>query len=159
MITKDINLHESGSGGEMAIVSNDLLIGESLYMQVYLALFGGNVEANTIGNELLSEERFDWWGNPLFFREVPTKQFNSNTERALQNVVLNSSGRLEIIQAVSTDLEYLNNLLNYTIDVSFPNLNHILISINFSQKSNLEDKVLQLLYNNAKNELIIEKII
>lgn len=159
MITKDINLHESGSGGEFSIVSNDLLFGESLYNQVYLALFGGNVEANTIGNELISEQRFDWWGNPLFFSEVQSKQFNSNTERALQTVVLNSSGRLTIIQAVNTDLEYLTRLLNYTIDVSFPKENHILIEVKFRKKDNLEDKVLQLLYNNAKDELIIEKII
>ena len=159
MNTKDINLHESGSGGEMAIVSNDLLMGEALFQQVYLALFGGNVEANTIGNELISEERFDYWQNPLFFAETPSKQFNSNTERELQKVVLNTSGRLKIIQTVSDDLEYLSNLLKYDVDVQFVSTNHIRIIINFAQKGSQENRVLQMVYDNAKGELIIEKTI
>lgn len=159
MNTKDINLHESGSGGEMAIVSNDLLMGEALFQQVYLALFGGNVEANTIGNELISEERFDYWQNPLFFAETPSKQFNSNTERELQKVVLNTSGRLEIIKTVSDDLEYLSNLLKYDVDVQFVGTNHIRIIINFAQKGSQENRVLQMVYDNAKGELIIEKTI
>ena len=159
MNTKDINLHESGSGGEMAIVSNDLLMGEALFQQVYLALFGGNVEANTIGNELLSEERFDYWQNPLFFSETPSKQFNSNTERELQKVVLNTSGRLEIIKTVREDLEYLSNLLKYDVDVQFVGTNHIRIIINFAQKGSQENRVLQMVYDNAKGELIIEKTI
>jgi hypothetical protein len=157
--TKDINIHESGSGGEMAIVSNDLLMGEVLFQQVYLALFGGNVEANTIGNELVSEERFDYWANPLFFAEIPSKQFNSNTERDLQKVVLNTAGRLRIIQVVNEDLSYLTILLNYDVDVQFVGTNHIRIIVNFTQKGSQESRVLQMVYDNAKGELIIEKTI
>ena len=159
MNTKDINLHESGNGGEMAIVSNDLLMGEVLFQQVYLALFGGNLEANTIGNELVSEERFDYWANPLFFAEIPSKQFNSNTERELQKVVLNTAGRLRIIQVVNEDLSYLTILLNYDVDVQFVGTNHIRIIVNFTQKGSQENRVLQMVYNNAKGELIIDKTI
>ena len=159
MNTKDINLHESGNGGEMAIVSNDLLMGEVLFQQVYLALFGGNLEANTIGNELVSEERFDYWANPLFFAEIPSKQFNSNTERELQKVVLNTAGRLRIIQVVNEDLSYLTILLNYDVDVQFVGTNHIRIIVNFTQKGTQENRVLQMVYDNAKGELIIEKTI
>lgn len=159
MNTKDINLHESGSGGEMAIVSNDLLMGEVLFQQVYLALFGGNVEANTIGNELVSEERLDYWANPLFFAENTSKQFNSNTERELKNVVLNTSGRLRIIQLVNEDLSYLTTLLNYDVDVRFVRTNHIRIIVNFTEKGTQESRVLQMVYDNAKGELIIEKTI
>jgi hypothetical protein len=159
MDTKDILLYESGSGGEMSIASNDLVMGENLYQQVYLALFGGNVEANTKPDILLNEERFDWWGNALFFKDKPTRQFNSNTERTLLEVVLNSSGRLRIIQAVNDDLGYLSELLNSTVDVEFFNTNKIRIIVMFSPKTNQENKVLQLVYDNAKKELIIEKII
>ena len=42
MITKDLNIFESGDGGELSIINEDLLFGESLYQQIYLALFGGN---------------------------------------------------------------------------------------------------------------------
>lgn len=159
MITKDINLHESGNGGEMAIVSNDLLIGESLFQQVYLALFGGNLEANTLGNELLTEERFDWWGNSLFFSENQNKQFNSNTEKTINNVALNSQGRLQILNAINEDLSYLNELLSYDVNVQLFEVNKIRIIINFIPKSNQENRVLQLVYDNAKNELLIEKTI
>lgn len=157
MITKDINLHESGNGGEMAIVSNDLLIGESLFQQVYLALFGGNIEAVTRGDELISEERFDYWANSLFFNETPSKQFNSITEKTINSVALNSQGRLSIINAINEDLSYLTELLNYSIDVQIFEVNKIRIIINFTPKNNQQSRVLQLVYDNAKNELIIEK--
>lgn len=157
--TKDINLHESGSGGEMAIISNDLLIGETLYQQVYLALFGGNIEASTRGDEPFGNERFDWWGNSLFFAENPNKQFNSETEKTITNLVLNSSGRLRLLQAVNSDLEYLNELLDYEVEVFFNDYNRVKIEVKFKPKGTQENKVLQLVYDNAKNELIINKII
>lgn len=159
MVTKDINLHESGNGGEMAIVSNDLLMGESLFQQVYLALFGGNIEAVTRGDELITEERFDYWANPLFFSEIPSKQFNSITEKIINSVALNSQGRLSIINAVNEDLSYLTELLNYSIDVQIFEVNKIRIIINFTPKNNQQSRVLQLVYDNAKNELIIERTI
>ena len=159
METKDILLFESGDGGEMAILNNDLELGQTLYQQVYLALFGGNLKANTRINNLVSEELFDWWGNALFFSETPVKQFNSNTERTLDSVSLNSSGRLTILQAVKDDLSYLSDLLNYSVDVELFGVNKIRIIVNFTQKTNQENKTLQLVYDNAKNELIIEKVI
>lgn len=159
MDTRDINLHESGSGGEIAIVSNDLLMSEMLYQQVYLALFGGNIESNTKNDVLRGEERFDYWANSLVWQTQPTRQFNSNTERTIQNIVLNSSGRLELLRAVNDDLQYLSNLLNFTVDVQFVDSNKVRIIVNFTAKGNQEDKVLQLVYDNAKGELIIEKII
>lgn len=159
MDTKDILLFESGDGGEMAILSNDLVLTETLYQQVYLALFGGNVESNTKNDTLINEQRFDWWGNLLFFKETSSAQFNSNTERTLLEVVLNSSGRLKVIQAVNDDLVYLNDLLDYTVDVEFFGNDKIRIIVNFTPKGNQENKVLQLVYDNAKNEVIIEKTI
>ena len=127
MITKDINLHESGSGGEMAIISNDLLMGETLYMQVYLALFGGNVEAVTRGDEIVSELRSDYWANPLFFSVQPNKQFNSLTEKTIQEIVFNSSGRLRLLDVINQDLSYLSDLLDYEIEVEFTSIYHIRI--------------------------------
>lgn len=159
MQTKDILLFESGDGGEMAIISNDLMLSETLYQQVYLALFGGNVEANTKSDTLINEERFDWWGNSLFFKENTASQFNSNTERILSEVVLNSSGRLKVIQAVTDDLVYLNGLLDYSVDVELFGNDKIRIIVNFTQKGNQESKILQLVYDNSKNEVIIEKTI
>lgn len=159
MSTTDILLAETGDGGDFAILNNDLLLGESLYQQIYLALFGGNIEASTKASYLESEERFDYWGNSLVWNDVKTKQFNSETERTLQNVALNSSGRLKIIQSVNKDLEYLKDVVNLTVDASILSVNKLRIIIEFTQLSNQQDKVLQLVYDNAKGELIIEKTI
>lgn len=159
MQTTDILLYETGNGGDLAVLSNDLAMCEALYQQVYLALFGGNVEASTKQKYIETEERFDYWGNSLIWNEKNTRQFNSQTERALINNPMSSSGRLAILQAVNEDLSYLVSLLSYTVDVSVLGLNNLKITVNFTAKSNQQNKVLQLVYDNAKNELIIDKII
>lgn len=159
MNTSDILLYETGSGGDFAIINDDLAMGESLYQQILLALFGGNIEANTKVTYFNSEERFDYWGNSLVWKNEQTKQFNSLTERTIQNTALTSSGRLEILRAVELDLNYMKSMVNYSVDVSILSNSSIRISVQFSQKSNQQDKVLQIVYDNAKNEIIIEKTI
>lgn len=159
MNTTDINLFETGASGDFAIVNDDLLMGETLYQQIYLALFGGNFEASTKDAYLQSEERFDYWGNGLVWKNEKSIQFNSETERVIQNTTLNSSGRLIVIQAVNNDLEYLKSLINFSVEVQIPKHDWLRIIINFSAKSNQQNKVLQMVYDNAKKEVIIEKII
>lgn len=159
MNTTDIHLFETGSGGDFAIVNNDLLMGESLYQQIYLALFGGNIQASTKPSYLESEERFDYWGNTLIWKDVKTKQFNSETERTLGNVALNSSGRLSILQAVNNDLDYLKGVVDFTVEVGIESVSRISITVSFSEKTNQQDKVLQMVWDNSKNEVIITKLI
>lgn len=159
MKTRDINIFESGDGGELIILNDDLLTGEALFNQVYLALFGGNYEQKTKINYIYGEERFDWWGNSLIFNQEPKKQFNSVTEKKLNEIVLNANGRLILIQTITDDLLFLSDLLNYKVDVLFFEINKIKIIVNFTSKLNQENRVLILIYNNAKNELIIEKTI
>jgi len=159
MNTTDLSLFETGSGGDFAVIDNDLLMGESLYQQIYIALFGGNIEASTKSVYLDSEERFDYWGNTLIWKDEKTKQFNSETERAIQNNALNSSGRLNILQAVNVDLEYLKTIINFEADVSILSRDNLRITVSFTEKTNQQNKALQLIYDNAKKEVIIEKII
>jgi len=160
MNTTDILLFENGSSGDFAIDNNDLMMGESLYEQIYLALFGGNVEASTKPSYLETEDRFDYWGNSLIWNETKTKQFNSETERTIQNTTLNSAGRLAIIQAVNNDLAYLKDVLNLNnVSADILSVNKLRISVSFSGKSNQQDKTLQMVYDNAKNEVIIERTI
>ncbi len=159
MNTTDIHLFETGSGGDFAIVNNDLLMGESLYQQIYLALFGGNIEASTKPSYLASEERFDYWGNSLIWKDAKAKQFNSETERTLGNVALNSSGRLSILQAANNDLDYLKGVVDFTVEVGIESVSRISITVSFGEKTNQQDKVLQMVWNNSKNEVIINKLI
>lgn len=157
MNTKDISLFESGSGGDFAIVNDDLLMGESLFQQIFLALFGGNIEESTKQFYLETEERFDYWGNALLWNDVKTKQFNSETERTLRNVALNSSGRIAVLQAVELDITYLKTVANIVSDVQILSRSEIKITIVLSEKSNQQDKLLQFVYNNASGEVIIQK--
>ena len=62
-------------------------------------------------------------------------------------------------QVVNEDLSYLTILLNYDVDVQFVGTNLIRIIVNFTQKGSQENRVLQMVYDNAKGELIIEKTI
>lgn len=159
MNTTDILLYETGQGGDFAIIEDDLSMGESLYQQIFLALFGGNIEASTKINYLETEERFDYWGNSLIWKTEISKQFNSQTERTIQNTTLNSSGRLTILRAVNVDLDYLKSILNFTADVQILGRDNLRIIVQFSEKTNQQDRVLQIIYDNAKKEVLIEKTI
>src|SRR5690606_6946193 len=89
----DVAIGEAeGNGGDIKLLGNDLAVIYSHENQVYLALFGGNVEQSTPAQET-TETTEDWWGNNLLFGGDAAKQFNSETERALNNTALNSAGR------------------------------------------------------------------
>jgi len=159
MNTKDLLVYENGNGGELLITGNDISMSERIYYKVYLALFGGNVEAVTKGNELSGQIRLDWWGNSLLFSEQPKKQFNSETEAILNNVALNSAGRIKILTAVENDLKYLKNLADLTINVVFLASDRVSIEVSIKQPQNSNNSLLKLVWDNAKNELIISQII
>lgn len=155
-MSRDILLYENGSGGEMRIISNDLALTESLYTQVYLAFFGGNLETVTKGNEIKGQERFDYWANELLFQGKPKKQFNSYLERALSETVYNSSGRIAIENASKKDLEVLSGVVNSKVSVSIVNEHKLNISVSLTGLNGVESEV-QFLWNNAKQEVIIEE--
>lgn len=153
-MTKDIELYESGSGGEINIENNDIQLNESLYQTIYIALFGGNVEASTIGNEVETEERLDYWANPLLFATKTNKQYNSETQRTLSNVTINSNGRLKIKQAVENDLTFINSIASYEVEVSIISTDRIEIIITLSDGTEL-----QFIWDNAKDEVITNKTV
>lgn len=157
--TKDLHIFESGDGGELVVLNGDLVLSETLFQTIYLALFGGNVAASTIGNEIQSEERFDYWGNSLVFPNSPSRQFNSETERTLLEVTTNSIGRLKIKSAVENDLNFLKNIANISVEVVILSLDKIQIGIQLSSIANQSNKQFQFIWDNAKNEVIIDKTI
>ena len=156
-MSKDLLLYENGSGGELHLNSSDLVLVNSLYQQVYLSLFGGNIEANTATTK--SQENNDWWGNDLIFKNNSKKQFNSNTERALNNVTLNPSGRIDILRAVLYDLRILKEISNISASVHILETNKVQINVLIAKPNSIENKELQFIWDSAKNELIHEKII
>ena len=159
MSTKDINLFESGSGGEMRILNSDLLLTETIYQTIYLALYGGNVEQDTTSEETDLEENFDYWGNQLFYSNNPDKWFNSQTERVLSTVALNGEGRKLIEDAVNADLQFLNNVVNFEVEVNIAANNKAEIIIAISEFQNQANRQLKMAWDNSRNELIIQEII
>lgn len=158
-MSKDILIYENGTGGEMRIISNDLAMSETLFSQVYLAFFGGNVEASTKGNELEKQERFDWWANSLLFRGKQNKQFNSNLERVLSTTVYNSSGRIEIENAAKKDLQILSSVVNVSVQVSIVAHDKIRLEVKLTGFENGQESELQFIWNNASKEIILEETI
>lgn len=158
-MSKDILLYESGSGGELLVLNNDVSLVETLLQQVYLMLFAGQLEANTTGNEIAGRERDDWWGNALLFADSDAKKFNSNTERVLDSVAMNTAGRIDITRAVEDDLKSLEVIADVFVNVVILSHSKIKIEVKLQKPGDLESKVFQYIWDNASNEVIIQKII
>lgn len=157
--TKDLHLFESGDGGELLLMNGDLVLSETLFQTIYIALFGGNVEASTAGNEIVGQERFDYWGNSLVFKDNVDKQFNSETEKILSSVTINSFGRLKIKSAVEQDLNFLKKIINIDVNIVILGVDKLKIEILLNNSGNQSNKVFQFIWDNAKQELILDKTI
>lgn len=94
----DLLLRETGTGGDLLLRGKDLVQVQGYENTLYLAMFGGD----------------QYWGNYL----NPAKPYNCQTERALRENVLNSSGRLAIENAIKTDLAFLGEIPGTTYTVS-----------------------------------------
>lgn len=129
----DVAITESGSGGDIVIQGNDLALVYGMENQPYLASFGGNIEADTISNVVVDISE-DYWGNALLIPNNPNAQFNSKLERALRVTPLTSSGRTKIINALTQDLQYLQDSLgnNVAINVSIISDNWLQIQLNIT---------------------------
>lgn len=149
----DIALHESLNGGELSIQDNDIYASEAIWNQIYLAMFGGNVEQDTTDSIPENTERFDYWGNS-FLQAEPDEFLNSVTERTLNNTPLTSAGRLIIQQAVETDLQYLIKLGTFTVEVTFPKVDTVQIDIRLQEPENVEAKQFRLIWRATQLEPI-----
>ncbi|KKM20617.1 hypothetical protein LCGC14_1643660 [marine sediment metagenome] len=148
----DLEVIESGNGGDLVQKGNDLSQIFGFQNMPYLALFGGNVEASTPVERIPSEQAFDWWGNFLLSNK-PEVQFNSLTERTLNNVAVNSSGRLEIENAVKKDLEFMSTFAEVSVDVSIVSTDRVRILITVLEPENLDPKEFQFIWDFTKQEL------
>ena len=72
---------------------------------------------------------------------------------------MNSAGRIEIIRAVENDLKYLKNISDVQVNVLILASNKVKIIIALQVPDNQEDKVLQIIWDNARLEVIIDKSI
>jgi hypothetical protein len=113
----DLAIIETGSGGDLQLLGNDLAVVNGIENMAYLGMFGGNLEQSTVDNEV-NEFSLDWWGNTLLMKSNPSIQMNSIVERTLNSTPLTSAGRLVIENAIKYDLVFLEKIIGSQIEVS-----------------------------------------
>lgn len=150
----DLKLIESNDGGDLVKNAKDLEVIFGFQNMVYLALFGGNVEASTPITRIASEQDFSFWGNNLLLPQEPGLQFNSKTERTLINVALNSSGLSIIQQAVESDLAFMKEFATIKVVVSIVGLDNVLIAVRVLQPDNLQEQDFIYIWNATRQELL-----
>lgn len=147
---KDIKIFETGNGGSIELKGKDLVIIEGLHNMIYLALFGGNM-VSTPSKRNINEQNFDFWAN-TFLKPDSSLQFNSKTEKTLNDVALNSQGRQLIQNAVLYDLDFLKKYGTVTANVSITGPDKILIEINIQEPNNSEAKEFKFIWDGTKKD-------
>lgn len=105
----DLAIIETGNGGDLVRVGNDLGVVNGIENMPYLGMYGGNVEQVTSNLNIATDaQNFDWWGNNLLLKNDAVKQFNSVTEKTLKTTELTSAGRIKIEAAIVRDLKFLS---------------------------------------------------
>ncbi len=112
----EIRVKENLDGGDFVLIEvedetglfHDLQLDGGLETPIYLSHFGGNVKANTTGNEEPGILREDWYGN-AFVSEDPDRRANSDLERALIELPISSGNLLKYEDAAEDDLAWLIN--------------------------------------------------
>jgi hypothetical protein len=105
----DIAIVETGNGGDLQVMGNDLAAVRGIENMPYLGMFGGNKEQVT-KNRVEEVQSFDWWANSLLMPSNQSIQLNSITEKTFDTVPLTSSGRVLIENAIKEDLKFLSDL-------------------------------------------------
>jgi hypothetical protein len=155
----DLELIETGDGGDLIKDSKDLSIIFGFENMPFLALFGGNVESSTPDIRIQTEQAFDFWGNNLLMPQDRSIQFNSQTERALNTTALSSSGRSKIQQAVENDLSFMKDFAIITVVVQVLSMDKILLACRIQQPDNLQTQDFVYIWDATKKELLEREII
>ena len=149
----DLRIYDDRNGGDAILRGNDLVIVDGFQNMPYIGMFGGNFEQDTENDRNPDEQAYDWWGNRLLMENNKSIQLNSLLERALDNVVLNSSGRIELEALIKKDLQFMTDFCDITVTVSIVTVDRILIFLKINQPDNLQANEFTYLWDGAANEL------
>lgn len=150
----DLKLKETFNGGDIVKATKDFVVIYGLGNMPYIALFGGNVEANTPTRRVSGEQNFDWWGNELLMNEDQGLQFNSDTERALITTPLTSAGRSRIQAAVARDLKFMKDFARVGVSVAIIATDIVRIGIQVQEPDNLEARDFIFIWDATRGELV-----
>ncbi len=132
----DIAILETGNGGDGLIQGNDFVMVFGIENMPYLAMFGGN-PGFISKNKVTAEQSFDYWGNNLLMPNNQDIQFNSLLEQKLKTVALNSSGRIQIEDAIRKDLLFLSSVATVTVKAVIESTDRIRIEIRIVQNNGI----------------------
>ena len=136
----DLKIIETGNGGDLVSLGNDLATTNTIGGMIYLCLFGGNLKESTDQNSV-NIQSFDWWGNS-FMKNEPSQQMNSLTERTLNSIVLTSGGTNQIVNSVKEDLKFLSKYITFDVSVKLPAINVVQIEITITKIETSQEGVL-----------------
>jgi hypothetical protein len=148
-------IESDGNGGDVQLLGNDLAVIKGVENQIFLALFGGNIEQSTVNNNSTEADSKDFWGNKLFLPNEPNLQFNSETERVLNNTPLTSSGRTIIESAVKKDLDFFTDFGTVDITVDIVSDDRLNINIKAIQQIQKEKIIIVKLKKKATGDWFI----
>ena len=155
----DLSIQDNGNGGDVVVKGNDFELVTSIFNQPYLGLFGGNVEMSTQDGTKDLNQRFDYWGNELFFQEDQGQQFNSNFERELQNVSLTSAGIQKLESVLKDDLKYLAPLGTVTTNIFIDTVDKINIEVFIQEPGELAEQLFKMIWDGTRLEVITKNVI
>ena len=144
---RDVKMYETGNGGDIMILGNDLESCFSFKNMPYLGMFGGNVEQITSQVGQNDEQRFDWWGNAF---QSENSQFNSITENRLITTPLTSEGRTFIENSVKFDLQFMGAFSVISVTVRIISDDWLNISILVQEPTNTQGLEFQFIWDAAK---------
>lgn len=131
----DLAIVETGNGGDIQLLSNDLAVVNGIENMPYLAMYGGNPGFNTVNvtTNPVPAQSFDWWGNNLLMTSNQSIQFNSKLENIVNTTPLTSSGRLIIENAIKDDLRFMSDFSTISVSVSIMDIDRINVNIKTNQ--------------------------
>src|SRR5690606_1622241 len=100
-----------------------------------------------------NQQRLDFWGNSVFYKSNSAKQFNSLTENFIQNSVISSKFRGELISCVKKDLEYLDSVFVTDVNV-FIDVNSVTIQVSIFGKDNSLVKNIEIVWDTLRKQVI-----
>lgn len=151
------SIYESGDGGNLVNLNNDIARTDGLATLSYLRMFGGNVNESTQRENTPGEFRFDWWGNKS--SDNSESWLNSETEKTLRGIELSGAAIVKIRQSVEKDLKILEQYGEFSVVVTLPSVNSVQITTTIKEPSRKDSNTLIVIWNATKKEIIEQKII
>jgi len=155
----DISLYESGNGGDLVLVNDDFQLVSGLFNNVYLCLFGGNIQGSTTDAVLVGEERKDWWGNKLLNSTNTDVQFNSTFENLLNTTALTSAGVSVLENAAKKDLQPLQEIGAIDVNILLTGADSLEMQIKITEKETNISQEFLLIWNETRDEITLNKVI